>query len=265
MIRTPAHVYSTRGIETEHLGGVMQERAGSAEVGHIAPFDIRCVGLFNFVGPYWERTFDTWYQGFSKAKLEEFSEEGKGVYRLKWMFGNRDAAATMWLDSSKGYSWIRYEVVALTVANEKIVTETSWSEVNKAWVPVGLRLTNDHWNGDRNEAEWTIDWESVNDAVPEDHFKPASFAPGRRVAIFSAELGEPVVVAYTDGSPPPGPPPLLRQLGQSWKLLVPVLLLLVLLTAVLGGLFMVRRRRRGQVVGRGPIRSPDSGRARREG
>jgi hypothetical protein len=120
MIRTPPHVYSTRGIETEHLGGVMQERPDSADVGHIAPFDIRCVGLFNFVGPYWERTFDTFYQGFSTAKLEEFSEEGKGVYRLKWMFGNQDTAATLWLDSSKGCSWIRYEVVTLTVAMRRL-------------------------------------------------------------------------------------------------------------------------------------------------
>jgi hypothetical protein len=249
-IRTPEHIYYTYGIDSEQLGGVMRDRVNSDTVGHIAPFDIRTVGLFNFVGPYWTKTFDDFYQGLRKGKLAAFSEEGQGVYRLTWAFEQAQVLATLWLDSTKGYSWIRYEVASQQVDSEKTVIETSWNEINGAWVPTAMRLTNDHWHGSRNEAEWTIEWESVNEAVPDEYFALSSFAPGRRVAVYSKELGDPVVVEYTDGSAPTGAPPVEQERRRWWIALTSTILLVLLVTAVLAVRLLRQRRGRADATDR---------------
>ena len=238
-IRTPEHIYYTYGINSEHIGGVMRDRVNSDTVGHIAPFDIRRVGLFNFVGPYWTTTFDDFCQGLRKGKLIDLSEEGQDVYRLTWAYEKAEVETTLWLDSTKGYSWIRYEVASQQVDSEKTVIDTSWDRIHGVWVPTAMRLANDHWDGSRDEAEWTIEWESVNEPVDENYFALSSFAPERRVAVFSKELGKPVVVEYTDGSAPTGVLPGEPEPRRWWIALTSTILLVLLVTAV----FAVRRLR----------------------
>lgn len=241
-IRTPSHIYETLAVDD--VRAIMRNRSDADPSSIIAPFDIRCVGLFNLVGPYWKTTIDEFCDMVSKGELVEFSEESDDIYRLMWKIGQKDRETlTLWLDAAKGYSWIRMDSSYVgPKATVRILTETSWDEIGGAWVPTALRLTDDQ-SKRHTEAEWTIEWESVNEPVLAKRFEPDDFSSRQQVSLYSEELGKPVFLGTVGGG---GGHSVLEMEEQppanKWLRILVVALGLVLLTTLLV-LFGIRRLR----------------------
>jgi hypothetical protein len=156
----------------------------------IKPFDIRNLGFFTFVGPYWEREY-------AKNEHEELFEDEpislekstNGVFivtvkRTPKILGFPPFLRRYWVDSHQGFSMIRAEYGCADVV------EISWKEVNKTWIPTSFSLRSARQN---QSAEWTINWLLVNESVPEDYFDPTLLSEEATLLV-SRELEQSVII-----------------------------------------------------------------------
>jgi hypothetical protein len=205
--------------------------------------DVRCIGLCTIDGLSLA-TFDGLVEALAnKGKLVQFSEEAQGVVRLTFAFGENPVHETYWFDTKRGYTWIRREAIPVAGhAPFKQVEETSWEEVNGAWVPTALRVADVHMAGrDHVDANWKIVWTSVNEAVDNKYFEPEDFAPGKQLEVYEESLGRPLLVEYI-GGPGRVKVPVASQAPAEKSRLVLVIVGSVLLAVILLLVFVVRRR-----------------------
>ncbi|MDO5577055.1 MAG: hypothetical protein Q4F84_08245, partial [Fibrobacter sp.] len=166
----------------------VQERTPS---NFIQPFDIRNLGFFNFVGPYWEQEYTkNELEKFLKDKPLSFEESLSGVFtimveQIPPILDYPPFKRKYWIDSKQGYSLVRVEYGGTDTI------EISWKEINRTWVPTSFRLSSTQQNN--QSAEWKIDWLYVNETVPDDYFDPTLLSE-QTTMLVSDELGELVVI-----------------------------------------------------------------------
>lgn len=243
-IRTPSHAFELLGKvpELARSAVITRTRPGNSGNGIVAPFDIRIIGLFNLVGAYWERSLDENLKSLSADNFIEFAAESDNVFRLTWKRGNdRLTRYSLWIDTEKGYSWIRWKsTYDANSALIDILAETGWDEKNGVWVPISMHLKDQQTSIGTTEADWSIEWESVNEPVDSKYFDPQDLAPGTEVAMYSDEVGEKPIYLGLVGSAPVKPREVVVSRWRRFCLILTILVVLILLS-----LIVVRRYRAG--------------------
>ncbi|MDR1478207.1 MAG: hypothetical protein LBJ00_04630 [Planctomycetaceae bacterium] len=150
--------------------------------GNAKPFDIRALGFFNFIGPYWEISYPTYSSDILfNSELLTYKKEPNGIVLLEYKY--KFSTRKFWIDSQNGYTLVRAEY------NSIDTIELSWKKLNGVWVPESFQL----FSTEGYFANWKIDWHSVNVPVPDEYFDPEKMS--EKVAFFvSEELGEPVLL-----------------------------------------------------------------------
>ncbi|MDR2168836.1 MAG: hypothetical protein LBP59_01685, partial [Planctomycetaceae bacterium] len=72
--------------------------------------------------------------------------------------------------------------------------ELSWKEKNETWVPVAFKLS----SVQDYSAEWKIDWELVNEPVPDKYFDP-NLLSKESVPLYSEELNDSIQIGRIGG------------------------------------------------------------------
>jgi hypothetical protein len=70
----------------------------------------------------------------------------------------------------------------------------SWKEKNETWVPVAFKLS----SVQDYSAEWKIDWELVNEPVPDKYFDP-NLLSKESVPLYSEELNDSIQIGRIGG------------------------------------------------------------------
>lgn len=191
-LRTPEYYY-----EFWHPGGqgdIVERQLSSARVSsHMAkPFDIRALGFFSFVGPYWN------YEYNRDIRPKLFSDHSVSCKQLSdglvlittERVPDIPNASKMkreyWIAPNQGGEIVRAEYAGIDTY------EMSWKEINRTWVPIAFKLNSTQ----SYSAEWKIDWLSVNEPVPIDYFDPSNLSE-KPVILVSSELGELVQLGKT--------------------------------------------------------------------
>ena len=170
----------------------------------IRPFDIRALGFFTFVGPYWEEEYAT------GERTRLFNDKPVSIKELNEIFEvtvERKAnvpgynfppvVRKYWIDSRQGFSMIRFDF-----GGGLDTIEISWEERNQVWVPMSFKLSSTQTT---QSAEWKIDWSFVNEDVPEDYFDPTLLSDEVTMLV-SKELDQPIVIGRIGkGYDVPGP------------------------------------------------------------
>ena len=201
----------------------------------IRPFDIRALGFFNFIGPYWKAEYavDERVELFNDLPIS--IEELNGVFVVTVErtpnfpgFSFPPVVRRYWIDSRQGFSLIRFEL------GEGLDTiEMSWKEINQVWVPTSFKLSSTQ---TMQSAEWRMDWSLVNEDIPEHYFDPTLLA-GRTEMLVSLELDQPLIIGRIgEGLPLPEPLPLhlFQRENVSWFSARYILMWLGILMIVLG-------------------------------
>jgi len=157
----------------------------------IRPFDVRALGFFTFVGPYWKAEYATDERTNLFIDKPVSIKEVNGIFEItverKANIPGYDfppATRIYWIDSRQGFSMIR-----LVLGSELDTIEISWEERNQVWVPMSFKLS----SAQPQSAEWKIDWSFVNDDVPEDYFDPTLLSDEVTMLV-SKELDQPIVI-----------------------------------------------------------------------
>jgi hypothetical protein len=114
--------------------------------GLIAPFDVRCLGLYLWIDLVNGTSFDHVFGVLSRASWFEVARDGKGAYRLRRHLGRRNDVHTLWIDENQGYSVVRSEVSRKALKNAEspaspyMSSEVSWLQSSGAWVPTKFKI-----------------------------------------------------------------------------------------------------------------------------
>jgi hypothetical protein len=199
-LRTPDYYYE---YLKEHQMVTRQGTQTRSPLREISPFDIRNLGFFNFVGPYWKAEYAT------DERTNLFNDKPISIKELNGIFEvtvERKAsipgydfppiARKYWIDSRQGFSMVRAEFGGWDSI------EISWKEINKTWVPTSFKLSSTQTT---QSAEWKIDWSFVNEDVPEDYFDPTLLSDEATILV-SKELDQPIIIGkIAQGHDLPGP------------------------------------------------------------
>ena len=199
-LRTPDYYYE---YLKEYQMVTRQSAQTRSSAREISPFDIRNLGFFNFVGPYWNEE----YAKIERTKLLSDKpisfEESNGIFvvsveRTPNVPGHSfpPIIRKYWIDSKQGFSMVRAEF------GGRDSTEISWKEINEIWVPTSFKLSSTQ---TPQSAEWKIEWSFVNEDVPEDYFDPTLLSDKATILV-SKELDQPIILGkIAKGHDLPGP------------------------------------------------------------
>jgi hypothetical protein len=188
-LRTPEYYYELWFPNKENSGVTRQTSSERKPSYKAKPFDIQMLGFFTLVGPYYRKTYqpDSRLVFFEEIPIsyEQLSEDlilietkRKPVIENVPLIKRR-----YWLSPKQGYSLLKAEYA------DHVTIEMSWAEKNRTWVPTAFKLS----SLQNRSAEWKIDWEQVNEPVPDKYFDPEQLAQ-KPTPVFSSELGKPLQI-----------------------------------------------------------------------
>jgi hypothetical protein len=188
-LRMPEYYYEVWFPNKENSGVTRQKSSERTPSWKAKPFDIQMLGYFTLVGPYHQRTYqpDERLVFFEEIPIsyEQLSEDlilletrRKPLNPLVPLLKRR-----YWLSPKQGYSLLKAEYMDL------VTIEMSWTEKNKTWVPTAFKLSSKQ----NHSADWKIDWEQVNEPVPDKYFIPEQLVE-KPTPVFSSELGESIQI-----------------------------------------------------------------------
>jgi hypothetical protein len=193
-LRTPEYRYSTIKLDREYEA-VFRSSVNdmTPHRSFINPFDIRSVGLFTPVGSYWTNEYKKISEGILNrlSNVVEINENKDGVVVFVVQANPKPnspppAKSTYFIDTKRGYTIIKYENLMLSrITNSH---ETSWKKIKNQWVPVSFVLSSNQ----GISAEWTFDWKSVNEPIPEEYFNINSLSD-TTTDLFSTELNGEII------------------------------------------------------------------------
>ncbi|MDR0703515.1 MAG: hypothetical protein LBF88_00850, partial [Planctomycetaceae bacterium] len=185
-LRTSDYYYSTIKLEKEYEDVFRSSVNDINPIGFIGLFDIRSAGLFAPSGSYWVFNYQKISEDIFKRRVDliEINENDsiiKFVLQAKPKENQPSPVkSTFFVDIKRGYTLIKFEDLLLSrITNSH---ETSWKQINNQWVPVSFVFTSNQ----GLSAEWTFDWQSVNEPIPKDYFDPNSLSETTN-ALFSLE------------------------------------------------------------------------------
>lgn len=201
-LRTPDYYY-------EHLKewqAVSRENHEAQCSMAISHFDIRNLGFFTFVGPYFTYKYDEDRTELFKDKPISI-EETNGVFVVtveRTVSPFPPIYRRYWIDSKHGFTMVRHEYYLDPASKVALGTlEISWNWINETWVPASFKLSSTLESKDW--AEWTLEWSLVNKPVPESYFDPTLLSE-KVTMLVSLELEDPIVLGRIGpGYEVPGP------------------------------------------------------------
>jgi hypothetical protein len=181
---TPEHYYELSDPEAQRPTIIRQLSQDRRETSKAKPFDIRALGFIGLTGDYWKLDYSSFIRPtLFEGKLVGYEDLPNGLTHLTYDWTRKHPQAVTikrdyWISKEKGFSLIRAKY------NSGDVIEISWKEINSTWVPVSFQLSNSEQN---NFAEWKIDWQLVNEPVPQQYFDPSKLSE-KPVQLYSEEI-----------------------------------------------------------------------------
>lgn len=176
------------------------------------PFDFRLIGLVSLAEFDYRCSYDDVRRFLEqRAQLSEVVREDATLCRLSWKYDiqSSNLRHTIWIDSSRGFSPVRTEVIAThhpkdgpTITRNQAATKTDWQRVSDVWVPRRWSLS----EGDGTlTLEATFDWKSVNEPIAEKLFQVEGLEAPDGTLVVNNRLGTPIVestIGQTDAREP---------------------------------------------------------------
>ncbi|MDR0610068.1 MAG: hypothetical protein LBG58_08165 [Planctomycetaceae bacterium] len=171
----------------------------------VYPFDIRAIGFFSLYGNPSQIRYWHWGQLTENTKYKLFISQDGVFSKISLLPSDPNpqilpehSTITVWLDPRNDYVTTKIDTGGFQIS------ELSWKKVNGINVPVAFSGK----YGLNNlpiqiEADWTFDWEIVNNLVPDHFFKVENFvSEGEIGEIVSWELGsdQPIRIARLDNT-----------------------------------------------------------------
>ncbi|GHT45328.1 hypothetical protein FACS189454_04620 [Planctomycetales bacterium] len=184
-LRTPEYYYELWNVDQQDAAATRQITAARKQSYRAKPFDIQMLGYFSLVGPYWDETY---LPDFRESLFQErpiaYERLPNGLLVVATERKSQNTLVPplkrkYWIDTNRDYSLIRAEY------NEMDTVELSWKKISNTFVPIAFRLT----SVQSYSAEWTIQWQAVNEKIPLHYFDPKMLSDAP-VPLFSDELGE---------------------------------------------------------------------------
>jgi hypothetical protein len=167
----------------------------------IRPFDVRGLGLYYWLdlaegGVYYDEIVGNW----EKVQPDRTVDEGDGLYRVEWTLADGALRRLLWIDESRGFAPVRFELLYRDESAEggwsepKVVSETSWEQSGDAWIPASYRLEDFQGAPRHRLYELAIRWESVNEPVAPPLFTLEGLELDRGIVLVDRRLGRPIPV-----------------------------------------------------------------------
>jgi hypothetical protein len=188
-LRTSDYYYSTIKLDKEYEAVFRSSVNDLNPIGFTCLFDIRSTGLFTPSGPYWIFNYQKISEDIFKRRVDLIEiNENDGIIKFVLQAKSKEnqsspapAKSTFFVDMKRSYTLVKFEDFLLSrITNSH---ETSWKQINNQWVPVSFVFTSNQ----GLSAEWTFDWQSVNEPIPKDYFDPNSLSEKTK-DLFSLEL-----------------------------------------------------------------------------
>lgn len=213
------------------------------------PWDVRGLGLYHWLDLRKAADYDDVVGNWEKVAPEEVVDEGRGIHRIGWTVGSGIVRRTLWLDETKGFAPIRFELRWKdpdhpgVLSEPKAVCDVTWAESGGVWVPTTYRIEDRQSVPRTRIYELALEWESVNEPVPADLFtlEGMKLDPGN--ILVDNRLGKPIVVGKINerrvpvfsgiGRPGRGSVPTFGGVG-AWNRRIVLAVNVVLLLMVLG-------------------------------
>lgn len=167
-------------------------------------FDVRAIGILLYADFSLGTSFEELISHLMSQEITGFNRDAVGLCKITWEFGeSRELQRMLWLDASRGYSPVRQETRYRKSEQDawsgvKILSETTWREIDGAWVPQTYVLE-DRFNVRVKKYELAFDWESINEPVPEEVFSWEGFDLPIGTAIVDNRLGTPIQLGQVGG------------------------------------------------------------------
>jgi len=166
-------------LEGLHKVEIDPSEAKTNQRRYVNVFDLRSFGLCCTSSLFKGRDVEVIVDWMSKLKADSVTEISPSVYEVKWSDSYPDGGASKWtitFDGNKGYSPVKQAVYERYSAAEAWrrteISKATWIKKSGAWVPVKFTCR-DH--KVRKTWEFKLDWQSVNEAIPETLFGHEEF------------------------------------------------------------------------------------------
>jgi hypothetical protein len=222
----------------------------------VRPFDVRAVGLYDWLGMMKGYSFEQMYSTYLKMAVDSVEEKGR-VHKLILLApaGRRAMRIEIWLDATRGFSPVRMQRCFRSGnsptgqwSHPDVIVETAWDEQNGIWLPKSWKIAS--YSRDSRLIErydLAFEWQSVN-SVSSELFEKDGFSLKQGTYHVDLTGDRPIITDIVGG----GKPPTLHEVGTTDKLgkgtqaskrrIATIAMGLVAMAAVVG-LFCLRRRR----------------------
>ena len=189
LIMTPQRTISWLKPEGQGNVVLIAEPRSAQLIQHVAPFDIRGLGLL-----FWNRDssvleFEHVLKTWTDAHLEEVAKESDHIYRIAVSSGQNNAILqTLWVDDSRGFGPTRCEVASRS-GLPIYVTEMVWVQIHGTWVPKKYR--NEVNLGSLSDIyDLSFKWDLVNKPVPQTLFTVAGLELAKGTPVVDTLVGK---------------------------------------------------------------------------
>ncbi|HEX7379459.1 MAG TPA: hypothetical protein VF278_20215, partial [Pirellulales bacterium] len=175
--------------------------------------DIRTVGLLAAVSYEHQASWADLFKHLNDRPPDEVVDEGAGLWRIRWPTTDGLGRNSLWIDRSKGFSPVRFEMQHKLISREPNVKggwpepfggcEATWTEINGVWVPLTYRIEDQQYRdaeGRPATYEHEFNWELVNEPIPLEWFEIESLhAP--KGTLVTDHRGQDIVLTRVIGEP----------------------------------------------------------------
>lgn len=175
----------------------------------LAVFDVRVVGLYDWLGVTRSFDYDDIYKHYSTRVPAEI-EIQDNIYRLSI---HQDAGGIpvrheIWLDGNKGFSPIHFERRFRDAkspdgkwSEPDCISESTWNQVDGVWVPSSWKLETLKKGTVQKGYYLTFEWEAINRPIEERLFSKEGFDLPKGTYLVDLRLQKPIVTEIVGGGP----------------------------------------------------------------
>jgi hypothetical protein len=183
----------------------------SRQIPDSKPFDVRALGLYYWGGFEGALSFEEEYNAAAKNKPREIERDPEGRWKIVWeSIQPARSLSTIWVDEARGFTIVRMEArfprknVNPVAWDEPMFTnEVTWVSQGDVWVPRTFKITDRDENRLRSY-DLALEWESVNQPVPEKYFTIEGLDDQTRRAVWDMKTGTPILVNVLNDPNYPG-------------------------------------------------------------